>query len=134
MNQRLFRKHSESQLLTGMSITELIEYTRGLEEELDHIKKQCEKLHEESKDNFRSYKVSQGWTTKSRNALTEANRRLVEAGLEPVKVYHKKTEIENEQITLDMNTIEYIEENGQCPLCSIFTHKMGRCPRCGEVY
>lgn len=35
---------------------------------------------------YRSYKTSVGWTTKYRNALAEANKKLIDAGLEPVKV------------------------------------------------
>ena len=35
---------------------------------------------------YRSYKASVGWTTKYRNALMEANARLIEAGLSPVTV------------------------------------------------
>lgn len=50
----------------------------------------------------RSYKVSVGWTTKYRNALNEANRRLIEAGLEPVKVIGDDREISKiEQRILD---------------------------------
>ena len=35
---------------------------------------------------YRSYKVSVGWTTKYRNALAEANKALIEAGLLPIGV------------------------------------------------
>lgn len=42
----------------------------------------------------RSYKVSVGWTTKYRNALNEANQKLIEAGLEPVRVISTPKEME----------------------------------------
>lgn len=142
MNETMVREHSERQLLTGMSITELISYTKSLESEVKHLREQCIRNDAEAKGYYKSFKASQGWTTKYERALKEANRRLKEVCLEPVSVYFKQNDeidviaetMNDEQITMDMNTIERIEENGECPICTKFTHKMGRCPYCGTIY
>lgn len=50
--------------------------------EIELITKKMEQAYKKEK---RAYEVSKGWTTKYRNALAEANKRLIEAGLEPVE-------------------------------------------------
>ena len=50
---------------------------------LQEIGKEAE---EEFYDLYRSYRVSVGWTTKYRNALAEANKRLIKIGEQPVSV------------------------------------------------
>lgn len=68
---------------------------KDIEANIKALKNMNEKIN-------RSYKVSAGWTTKYRNALNEANQRLIEAGLEPVKVIGEDREISKiEQRILD---------------------------------
>lgn len=66
---------------------------RQLETIVKDIEANVKVLKNMNKRINRSYKVSVGWTTKYRNALNEANQKLIEAGLEPVKVIGEDREI-----------------------------------------
>ena len=75
---------------------------KSLDEIMKEIQDNIIALREEINGANRSYKSSVGWTTKYRNALSEANRKLIEVGLEPVKVIGENKEIsKNEQRILD---------------------------------
>lgn len=75
---------------------------KGVNDIVKDIEANVKALKNMNKKINRSYKVSVGWTTKYRNALNEANQRLIEAGLEPVKVIGEDREISKiEQRILD---------------------------------
>ena len=63
---------------------------KKLEQETRFLNERVNKIN-------RAYKVSVGWTTKYREALAEANRRLREAGLEEVRVITRTNDDDNEE-------------------------------------
>ena len=58
----------------------------ALEIEFKRVSQQLEYSKVREKKINRSYKASVGWTTKYREALAEANKKLASAGIEPVRV------------------------------------------------
>lgn len=69
-----------------------------VKEEINHWKERALEAEGKLKEHERrggTLNLERSWKTKYRNALAEANQRLLEAGLEPVRI--RKSDIEEEE-------------------------------------